>query len=440
MSPRLLLRVLRLRRKQRQRERLPRFELQRLREDAERRLREFALERSPFYQKLHRGLEGRPLHELPVVTKAMLMESFDDLVTDPVVARAAVLEHLEHLEGDQLFLDRYRVASTSGTTGMRGLFLSSFDEWAAILASYARAYEWAGIDARPTRRVRTAVVSSRVPWHQSARVGASVHSRFLPTLRLDATESLPEIDARLDEFRPQALIAYASMAGVLAQEQIEGRLHIEPRAVLCASEVLTDDIRDRVARAFGAPPFNVYAATEPAGIAADCEHHRLHLFEDLVITEVVDDQNRPVPPGAYGAKVLVTVLFSRTQPLIRYEMSDSIALSTDACPCGRTFALVDGIQGRREDVLSMAGVQVHPNVFHRALEGAPVTAWQVVQEPDGVRVLLAGAGVDVDVQAVATAVRAELVRAGVADPRVRTERVDAIPRTAIGKAPLVRRL
>ena len=53
----------------------------------------------------------------------------------------------------------------------------------------------------------------------------------------------------------------------------------------------------------------------------------MHLFEDLVITEVVDADNRPVPPGQYGAKVLVTVLFSRTLPLIRYEMSDSLQLA-----------------------------------------------------------------------------------------------------------------
>jgi hypothetical protein len=41
------------------------------------------LERSPFYRRFHSGLEGRPLSELPVLTKAQLMESFGELVTDP---------------------------------------------------------------------------------------------------------------------------------------------------------------------------------------------------------------------------------------------------------------------------------------------------------------------------------------------------------------------
>src|SRR5512141_2537397 len=48
-----------------------------------RQLREYAYERSPFYQKFHKGLTDRPLHELPILTKAMMMENFDSFVTDP---------------------------------------------------------------------------------------------------------------------------------------------------------------------------------------------------------------------------------------------------------------------------------------------------------------------------------------------------------------------
>jgi hypothetical protein len=61
-----------------------------------------------------------------------------------------------------------------------------------------------------------------------------------------------------------------------------------------------------------------------------------------------------MPPGVYGDKLLVTSLFNRTQPLIRYELSDSVRLSPVSCPCGRPFALIDDIQGRMEEVLSPA--------------------------------------------------------------------------------------
>ncbi len=143
----------------------------------------------PFYQRHHRGLAARPLHELPVVTKRMLLDEFDDLVTDRRVKRADVDSYLRSLTGDERFLDRYWVSSTSGTTCLRAFILSDFDEWTTILASYARANEWAGVRPTLTARTRMAVVSSLVPWHQSARVGATLTSHFLPTLRLDANRS-----------------------------------------------------------------------------------------------------------------------------------------------------------------------------------------------------------------------------------------------------------
>src|SRR5207253_2555145 len=106
--------------------------------------------------------------------------------------------------------------------------------------------------------------------------------------------------------------------------------------------------------AWGKEPFNQYSATETADIAAEhrrCRH--MHLFEDLLLAEVVDDCYHPVPRGVYGSRVLVTTLFSRTQPLIRYELNDSVRLSPDTCACGLPFAIVDGIQGRVEDTLSL---------------------------------------------------------------------------------------
>jgi phenylacetate-coenzyme A ligase PaaK-like adenylate-forming protein len=77
--------------------------------------------------------------------------------------------------------------------------------------------------------------------------------------------------------------------------------------------------------------------------------------------------------GPREPSFLVSVLFSRTQPLIRYELSDSVVTTDRPCPCGRTFRLIEGVQGRREDVIHLpsrdgGSVSVHPNVFHDVLE------------------------------------------------------------------------
>jgi phenylacetate-coenzyme A ligase PaaK-like adenylate-forming protein len=267
----------------------------------------------------------------------------------------------------------------------------------------------------------------------------------VPTLRIDSGDPLESIVERLGSFQPRVLVAYASMAHLLAEEQLAGRLRISPSFTFGSSEVFTEQARRRVEEAWGKKPYEVYAATEPAGVASECEQHRgMHLYEDLIITEVVDENNRPVPPGIYGEKVLATVLFSRTMPLIRYEMSDSVRpASSPYCPCGRPFALIDGIQGRAEDVLrfpSTSGgqVSVQPIVFHRVMDTVPAGGWQVTEGPEGLTVLLSGVREGFADATLLGSLRQELQAQGAIVPPVKVRRVPNIPRTTVGKAPLIK--
>lgn len=406
-------------------------------------LRTFANTRSRFYQRFHRGFDGRPLGELPVLTKAVLMEEFDSLVTVPGLTLASVEAHLRTMVEPVPMRGGFYVASTSGTTGRRGVFVWGRSEWTTVLASFTRGNDWGRVRVGLTHRLSLAVVSSGQPWHQSAVAAASLQSPLVSTLRLDSGEPLEAICRRLDAFQPESLVAYASMSRILAEEQLAGRLQIHPVAVFSASEVLTDETRRRIREAWGIEPFNVFAATETAGIASECTRHEgLHLYEDLVIPEVVDDHNRPVPVGEFGAKLLVTVLFSRTQPLIRYELSDSVRLTSRVCSCGRPFALLEAIQGRHEDVLTLPRTgggtgPLHPIVLHRPLEGAPVSGWQVRWDGARLAVLLAQVRNPFDDVALARRLGDELATRGFVSPPITVERVDAIPRTRAGKAPLV---
>jgi phenylacetate-coenzyme A ligase PaaK-like adenylate-forming protein len=169
------------------------------------------------------------------------------------------------------------------------------------------------------------------------------------------------------------------------------------------------------------------------------------LFEDLVVIEIVDDRNRPVPAGEVGAKLLVTVLFSRTQPLIRYEMSDRLSPSAETCACGRTFSLVAGVDGRMEDLLTLprpggGTISIHPNVFHGVLEALPIKQWQVQQNADGIDVRIVRGESGIDANAVASAVSRALASAGAAAIPVRAQLVESVVQTALGKTPLITRL
>lgn len=443
----MLLALQRLRRQ----ERWTRAQLESHRAAALARLRAHAYAHSPFYQNHHAGLMDRPLEELPVLTKAMLHDHFDEIITDRRVKRAAVAAHAQSLHGAEEFLGRYFVNASSGTSGLASYIVFNQAEWATALATFTRRERHIGSIWGLVQRPKTAVVASTTPWHISARIGATVRSSVLPMLRLDVGEPIESIVQQLNAWQPYLLATYASMAGILAAEQEAGRLQISPRRIVSSAEVLSPALRRKIQAVWGEILFDQYGATEGGTYAVECEsryhgsrnaedHSRgLHLFEDLFIFEVVDHNNRPVPPGVYGDKVLLTVLFNQTQPLIRYELSDRVRIADKACSCGSAFALIEGIEGRREEVLQFpkqngGTVAVHPMVFYRILDATPVHSWQVIQEPNRLCLRLTGEDAGLDDRGIANHVGQALERQNAIPPSIDVQWITGVQRGVTGKA------
>jgi len=294
-------------------------------------------------------------------------------------------------------------------------------------------------------RTRFAKVASSLPTHMSLQAGSALRNPLAPVLRLGATSPVEELVARLNRWQPHGLTAFPSTLRLLADEQLAGRLHIRPGRVFASAEPLREDVRQRVRDAWGTEPFDTYVSTEGGTLAAECRHHQgLHVLDDNVVLEVVDAANQPVPPGTPGAKVLLTVLSSRTLPLVRYEVSDRVTLADGPCPCGRPGPRIAAVEGRIEDVLhypsteaSRPGpVAVHPLVFAEVLDTAPVGGFQVVGEVDRVRLLVTQPAPSFSADELAGRVRSTLAGLHV-DVPVDVEVVPSIPTTANGKTPLV---
>ena len=410
-------------------------------------LRQFAYERSPFYQHFHKGLERQPLCELPILTKGQLMENFDEVVTNRSLRLAQIEEFLESATPQELFQNQYVVLCTSGTTGRRGVFLFHPREWVHALALITRPLVWSGLNPNPFHPRRAAMIASTTNWHYSSRVSQSLSSRLLPSLRIDVTRPLPEIVQSLNDWQPEILGAYPSILRPLAEEQLAGRLSIPVRHIGTSAEVLTSETRLRVQQAWNARIADTYGGTEYAPIAAECSYGNKHLMEDSAVIEIVDHKGLPVPAGEFGERVLLTVFHRFTQPLIRYEISDMVRPASSDCPCGRPFRMIDAIEGRLEDILVFpardrprVSVSVHPNVFHELLERLPVAGWQVVQEPSRVRVLLLGTPPSaISSDTLAVSIRKRLEDDGALSPRIEIEHVDTLLRGPTGKAPLIQR-
>jgi phenylacetate-coenzyme A ligase PaaK-like adenylate-forming protein len=379
---------------------------------------------SPYYREALGPAAAAPdvdLAALPVLTKETLVERFDDIVTDPRVRLAGVEAHLAGPDATQPYLGAFRVFSTSGTTGLRGLMVFDRDDMAMGTAVSLRAIARQGIGPE----TRLVAIGSPDPLHLSRQVFVAFQAGRPGVPRLSVTTPLDEMVDALNAYRPEAIVGYPTVAALLADEQLEGRLDIAPRILAFGSEPISADIVRRVEAAWGVRPANVYATTEvPIVASSSPQDPCLDIAEDLAVVEVEAD------------RILVTSLASRALPLIRYEIGDVVTLADDPSPAGRPYRRLAAVHGRSGDVLRLAGrdgarVAVHPFRLGRPLAAFPdVRQFQVRVAGERVTmqvVLRPAAARDVPDRLRAGIVR-ELEDAGAVAPDVAVEPVAAIVR------------
>lgn len=249
---------------------------------------------------------------------------------------------------------------------------------------------------------------------------------------------LRELVTRLNQFRPVLLAPYASMAALLASEQEGGRLHIDPVLLALSAEGLPEGEYDRIARAFKAKVGNSYAATECPFFSYSCEHGWLHVNSDWVVFEPVDAGHRPVPPGQPSHTVLISNLANRVQPILRYDLGDSVLQQSGPCRCGNPFPSIR-VQGRSAEVLTFGTdggdrVTVAPLAFATLADNTPgLQMFQIVQTaPAKLRVRLQTRDADADRvwEAVRTSIRRLLADHGL--DHVAVERADEPPEQSKG--------
>lgn len=339
---------------------------------------------SPFYRGLYRGLPSGGVlpGDLPPVTKAQLMARFDDWVTDPAVTRA----DLEAFVADpalvgSLYQGRFLLCTSSGTTGHPGLFVH---DRAAVATYRALGIRLVGTTltagrllALLRRGIRTAVVVGTgghfagVVWLEAERRRSRARRRACRLFSVQ--QPVDRLVTALNSFDPALLIGYPSALELLAEEQDAGRLHIRPVVLECSGETLGD--RAHLAAVLGGDVHNVYAASEFGPIALDCPRGWLHVNSDWVILEPVDADYRPTPPGEPSHTALLTNLANRVQPLIRYDLGDSVLAKPGPCECGNPLPAIR-VAGRRDDVLRLLAadgttVRILPLAIGSVVEETP---------------------------------------------------------------------
>lgn len=335
--------------------------LRRWQDARERTVVTYAKAHSPFYRE-HDG----------VIDKAVMMANFDAFNTRGIRLDDAMAVALR-AERDRDFaptIAGLTVGLSSGTSGHRGLFLVDRKEQ----------LRWAGtILARALPRLRRGLrlaffLRSNSNLYQT--LGRWIDFRYF-----DLMLPIDEAVAQLNAFQPHLVAGPPSLLAALASAR---ELNIHPERLISVAEVLEPQDEERLRRRFGVDVHQVYQCTEGL-LAVSCARGSLHVQEDIVKLDFEPANDGRVIP-------IVTDLWRRVQPIVRYRLNDILTLSPDPCPCGSAFQVIKSIEGRCDDVCVMeCGDKVaafkpfYPDTLRRILllADARIDDYQLVQERPG---------------------------------------------------------
>ncbi|HTY34118.1 phenylacetate--CoA ligase family protein [Mycobacterium sp.] len=393
----------------------------------------FARERSAFHARRLRGLDPSratvaELASLPMMTKQDAREQWDDIVTSPGLHRARAERILAEQQWFSYTAEGQQIFSSGGSSGVRGVYVWDWQFFvsAACLAWRTQAREELhGGKASPPARL--AVLEAGVPPHASTPLFDVPTAPGMETVGIAAGGPFGQVLAAVAAAQPTHLVGYPSVIGRLARAAAAGELRIAPVRVSTNSEPLLDEDRRAIREAWDAPIHNLWGSTEIGVQAVGCGCGQgLHVCEDEVVLERVDDGGNPVGPDEPAARTLATGLANRTFPFIRYDLGDQVTPLPGDCACGSAFARVADIGGRRDDDFRYGATTVPAIAFRHLLGTDPrISEYQVVQTGTGADIVVVG---DPNLENLAASLVAALRRHGLPEPSIRIRVADRLQR------------
>jgi phenylacetate-CoA ligase len=306
-------------------------DLQELQEFRLRKIVKYACNNIPGYRKKFDQARISPEH----------IRSLDDLSKIPVTTR-------EELQNNSDFVNARLISGTLYTGGSTGTSLKYYESkesgkirWNAHL----RGWSWNGY--KPGKRLAVIASAQGIVKEEN-------------TLNLSGdltTVNLQKNIKELQKFRPQHLRGYVGSLYILAKYCLDNDISIEGiESIDPISENLYDFQRTAVEKAFDCPVYEEYCCNDGGACAWECDTHEgLHYFMERAIIEDIDGE------------MVVTDLWNRAMPFIRYKNGDSVTFLDKKCSCGRELPLIK-VKGRDNDIIiTKAGIISPTFIMHNGI-------------------------------------------------------------------------
>ncbi|MBO5454663.1 MAG: phenylacetate--CoA ligase family protein [Clostridia bacterium] len=290
----------------------------------------YAADNVEFYKNYDKNSK---LSDLPVITKQTLKDNYEKFQSP------------EFTESDVV------VMSTSGSTGTPFKMWQDRNKRNRVFAEMMYFWGTAGY------KIGMKYVFFRVWTNKNKKSKLSAFARNLimkDIVSLDK-ENLESIRCMLKKNKKiKMILGYASTLENLANYLLECNDTpdmFKIKTVISGSEVLTEDTREKLKKVFGCLVVSFYSNQENGTLAIECvDNKEFHVNDASYIIELLKpDCDEPVEPGEEG-RVVVTDLYNRAMPVIRYDTGD-MAVSKKEAECKWKSNVFASISGRRDDML-----------------------------------------------------------------------------------------
>lgn len=310
--------------------------------------------KSPFYQQLFnkhrvdisriRSVADLPL--IPVTTKDDLQRQNDDFLCVPT---ADVVEYM----------------STSGTLGSpvtialtnNDLNRLAYNEYNSFLCAEG---------------TRDDIFQLMLTLDRQFMAGIAYYSgiRKLGAGMIRLGPGVPALQwETIKRLKPTAIVAVPSFILKLIQFAKDTGIDINQTSVkkaICIGENIRNTdfslniLGKKITEAWDIRLFSTYASTEMQTAFTECaQGNGGHYQPELLIVELLDENDQPVPPDTAG-EVTITTLGVEGMPLLRYKTGDICMYFDDPCACGRTSLRLSSIIGRKKQMIKFKGTTLYP--------------------------------------------------------------------------------
>jgi len=305
----------------------------------------YHLEHTSFYRELVGTKSYLNWEDLPVLTKRDLQQPLDNRLSNQYSSKNVYIN------------------KTSGSSGHPFVFAKDKVCHSLTWAVIQDRFGLYGIDFNASLQARFYGIPKETVGYYKERLKDQLSKRYRFSIFNLNDETLEKVVDKFAKTPFDYINGYTSSIVLLAKYlKSKNRIlkNICPTLKVCVvtSEMLFESDRELLENYLGIPIINEYGASELDLIAFQYPDGTFRINSETLYVEILDENNKPVPKGAEG-KIVITSLYNKAHPFIRYEIGDIGILDPESTP---QKPILQKLVGRTNDIAKLPSGKIIPGL------------------------------------------------------------------------------